>query len=249
MNGLGTSVIHAVDALIWMKEQPDHCIDAIITDPVWPDTQLSSALLPSGTDALELFTAFSHQAARLTNRLVIVLGCDSDPRFLRVIPTCLPFVRIVHLERVPGSYRGPIYYDADVAYIFGSRRLNGSSRVMPGKTVARVQDTRTDHPHPCPRNLRHMRYLVHHFTRPGDLIVDPFAGSGTVCLAAAQLGRNAIGLEINAGWAAQAQKRIDRTLATGPVDAFDVGYRMPGRKTRPETLNLLCSENTNLDQE
>jgi site-specific DNA-methyltransferase (adenine-specific) len=39
--------------------------------------------------------------------------------------------------------------------------------------------------------------FIRHSTKPGDLVVDPFAGSGTFLLAAARLGRNAVGCELD----------------------------------------------------
>ena len=49
--------------------------------------------------------------------------------------------------------------------------------------------------------------LVRHSTRSGDLVVDPFAGTGAFLLAAARLGRTAIGCEINDDNLAIALKR------------------------------------------
>lgn len=49
--------------------------------------------------------------------------------------------------------------------------------------------------------------LVRHSTRPGDLVLDPFAGTGTFLLAAAKLGRSAAGCEIDEANLAIAQER------------------------------------------
>jgi SAM-dependent methyltransferase len=38
--------------------------------------------------------------------------------------------------------------------------------------------------------------LIRHSTRPGELVLDPFAGTGTFLLAAARLGRKALGCDI-----------------------------------------------------
>ena len=56
---------------------------------------------------------------------------------------------------------------------------------------------------PDPRSTRSkslgcMRWLVQNLTEPGDLVADPFAGSGTTGIAAVQLGRRAHLIEINA---------------------------------------------------
>jgi DNA modification methylase len=44
----------------------------------------------------------------------------------------------------------------------------------------------------------------------GDTILDPFAGAFTTALAADRLGRNSVGIELNPGYCAMAQARIER---------------------------------------
>ena len=50
--------------------------------------------------------------------------------------------------------------------------------------------------HPCPKPLKAWSWLVGKVSRDGDVILDPFAGSGTTLRAAKNLGRRAIGIEI-----------------------------------------------------
>ena len=45
-------------------------------------------------------------------------------------------------------------------------------------------------------------------SRPGDVILDPFLGSGTTALVADRLGRNAVGIELNRDYAELARQRI-----------------------------------------
>jgi site-specific DNA-methyltransferase (adenine-specific) len=53
-----------------------------------------------------------------------------------------------------------------------------------------------------------MRALIRDYSEPGDLIVDPFAGSGTTLLAAAIEGRRAIGAEMDEARFELAAKRL-----------------------------------------
>lgn len=50
--------------------------------------------------------------------------------------------------------------------------------------------------HPCPKPLGWMRWAIALGSLDGELVLDPFAGSGTTLRAAKDLGRNAIGIEI-----------------------------------------------------
>lgn len=63
--------------------------------------------------------------------------------------------------------------------------------------------------HPTPKPLALMELLVEQHTSPGEIILDPFAGSGTTLLAAARLGRRAVGIEIEARWCDIAVGRLE----------------------------------------
>ena len=56
--------------------------------------------------------------------------------------------------------------------------------------------------------------LLHRFTRAGDVVIDPFLGSGTTAIEADRLGRRCIGVELSAPVAALAWRRVqeDRRL-------------------------------------
>jgi len=51
--------------------------------------------------------------------------------------------------------------------------------------------------HPAPFLIRDIEKLITLFTKRGDVVLDPFVGSGTTLLAAAKQQRNAIGIELN----------------------------------------------------
>ena len=62
-----------------------------------------------------------------------------------------------------------------------------------------------------------MRALVRDYTRPGDVVCDPFAGWGSTLAASIALGRSAVGAECDAGAYAEAKRRLARPLQ---VDLF-----------------------------
>ena len=66
-----------------------------------------------------------------------------------------------------------------------------------------------DHPTVKPRDL--MEWLIRLVTREGQIVLDPFAGSGTTCMAAKGLGRRFIGIERQAKYADVARVRCGLT--------------------------------------
>jgi site-specific DNA-methyltransferase (adenine-specific) len=67
-------------------------------------------------------------------------------------------------------------------------------------------DERTSHPTQKPLEL--IKELITRHSNEGDLILDPFMGSGTTLRAAADLGRRAIGIEINEDYCKTAVERL-----------------------------------------
>lgn len=63
--------------------------------------------------------------------------------------------------------------------------------------------------HPCPKPVRWMRWACNLTSRVGELILDPFMGSGTTGVAAVQMGRRFIGIEIEPKYFDIACRRIE----------------------------------------
>jgi DNA modification methylase len=57
--------------------------------------------------------------------------------------------------------------------------------------------------------------LLEIFTKPGDVVLDPFMGSGSTLVAAKELGRQGIGVEISPQYIALAQKRLSAVAPNG----------------------------------
>jgi len=63
-----------------------------------------------------------------------------------------------------------------------------------------------EHAATFPRELP--SYFIRNFTKKGDIVLDPFLGSGTTAVACKELGRNYIGIEISPEYCAIAEKRL-----------------------------------------
>jgi modification methylase len=78
-----------------------------------------------------------------------------------------------------------------------------------------------DHPAPFPEKLpaRLMRLYTYgaaaHF--PGEIVLDPFAGTGTACAVAKSMGRRYVGIDINPAYVRIAQERVRDALGFEPL--------------------------------
>lgn len=79
----------------------------------------------------------------------------------------------------------------------------------------------TDHPTQKPEKL--LAKIILASTNPGDLILDPFAGSGTTAVAAKKLGRNFIMIEADEDYCLIAQKRLELAEQDSSIQGFSEG--------------------------
>jgi site-specific DNA-methyltransferase (adenine-specific) len=105
----------------------------------------------------------------------------------------------------------------------GQSKWNGG-----GKTGVYTHVKRHTGSHPTEKPLRLMRDLIRDFSNPGDLIFDPFMGSGSTGVAALELGRRFIGAEMNDDYFAIACQRIEA--------ASKVVSILPDAKPQPVAL-------------
>ena len=66
--------------------------------------------------------------------------------------------------------------------------------------------------HPCPKPIRWAAWLIQRASNTGDMVVDPFMGSGTTLRAAKDLGRRAIGIEIDERYCEIAAQRLSQSV-------------------------------------
>lgn len=88
----------------------------------------------------------------------------------------------------------------------GKKRWNGGG--SRGLWTFSVVQSRAEFEHPTPKPLDLMLDLVDLFTDPDEIVLDPFAGSGTTGVACLRLGRRCILVEKDAKYAAVARERL-----------------------------------------
>jgi modification methylase len=98
--------------------------------------------------------------------------------------------------------------DKDDAWITESiARAVWGQATVPGETVWEMNtESAVDHPAPFPVELP--KRVIALYTQPGDVVLDPFMGSGSTAIAAVLTGRHYIGYELSAEYCALAEKRV-----------------------------------------
>jgi adenine-specific DNA-methyltransferase len=65
--------------------------------------------------------------------------------------------------------------------------------------------------HPTQKSVHILKPLIEAFTQPDAVVLDPFAGSGSTCVAARRAGRRYIGIELDAKYHATASQRLNQS--------------------------------------
>lgn len=104
----------------------------------------------------------------------------------------------------------------------GNYRLTHPSNLWTDLTVPFwSMPENTDHPTQKPEKLVAKAILAS--SKPGDLILDPFLGSGTTSVVAKKLGRKYVGIEIDSTYCCLAEKRLARAVEDKTIQGYADG--------------------------
>lgn len=205
-----------------VKLIPDASVDLVFTDPPYG---LNTAGIANDAD-LSVFKALLPECYRILKEDTFFLTFFSTkylPRVFENNPFKYFWQMILYCPE--GSVTSPIGFTKFMScLVFTKGRPKMAKRRMdifrdtPTKMVE-PDEGYIDHPTPKPKQF--VRQLLEMFSHEGDVILDPFIGSGSLAVACLQTKRAFIGFDINPEYCKLAMSRVQRSL--------NIGYRQQSK--------------------
>lgn len=219
------TIIHG-DSLTVLRQMEPESVDAIITDPPYginyePGNRKVNTLGKIANDNAP-FIWFLYDAFRVlksgaagSGSLICFTRWDVEQTFVDAMKLAgfqvkseIIWDKVTHgmgdLKKQFAPSHENVVFAIKGKYCFPGRRprdlvtfpkLNGSQMI-----------------HPTEKPVALLTSLITSVTKPGDLILDPFAGSGSTLVAAKKTGRRFIGVELNDEYFEKAQRRIEEAI-------------------------------------
>ena len=199
------------DCLEVIKRLPDGLISAVITDPPYGIRLRSHGMLFKGTAPIQNDDSIAAAQAveEWANGITVAMFYSPYRPMVFGWRSILVWDKGAHVG-IGGDRKTCWKRDAELIGIKGNRPLNGKRDSCVLRYNALLPPP-SGHPAEKPVDL--MEYLIHKLTNPGDIILDPFCGSGTTCVAAKRLGRHYIGIELDETYCRKARARLRGTEA------------------------------------
>ena len=235
------------DAVNWLRALPDACANLVITDPPYESLEKHRAigtttrLKVSKGSSNEWFRIFPNSRFEELFREVyrvlaknshFYLFCDPETAFIaKPIAESVGFKfwkPLVWDKKAIGmGYHYRARYEFILFFEKGKRRLHdlGVADVLEAKRI------RGGYPTEKPAEISDV--LVRQSSSPGDLVLDPFMGSGSAGVAAVRSGRRFAGNDIADGAVALSRQRLIE--AGGQEEELQPATRLPGTPRTPRT--------------
>ena len=215
-----TKLIHG-DSLTVLRQMEPESVDAIITDPPYGINYVSPTGARIQNDTAP-FIWFLYDAFRVLKpgssgrgTLVCFTRWDVQQVFIDairlagfIVKSEVIWDKIQHGMGDLKSQFAPshenIIFAVKGKFSFPGHRPKDliTHRKLPGSQMI----------HPTEKPVPLLADLITAVTKPGDLILDPFAGSGSTLVAAKKTGRRFTGIELDDVHYAKAQRRIEETV-------------------------------------
>jgi len=214
------------DNLEKMKDIHDESVDLVLTDPpynierefgrrskqrrsmIGDNLSMEDYLVWVKKVYAELFRVLKSDRALLT---------ECAPSYLAKIITVVEEVGFRYeyqyiLYTSNNMRRGKTGYAHYNSMLWFSKGKSKRRYDYPDVIKSSLKSTIREFRHPSPKNVVHYSKLIDIFTDEGDIVIDPFLGSGTTAIACKQLNRRFIGIEILQDYCSIATRRLEKII-------------------------------------
>jgi len=188
-------------------------VNAVITDP------------PYGMNLATNYAERKRGALALCNNFRPIVGDNKpfDPRPFLFASVVVMFGANYYAQRLPASGAWIVWDKLDGLESGRELGFNDNSdceliwtnkgnaaRIIRHRWMGAMKGSEQDKTrvHPTQKPVALMEQIIRNYTNPGDLVLDPFMGSGTTGVAAMLTGRRFIGIELDPRYFAVAEQRI-----------------------------------------
>jgi site-specific DNA-methyltransferase (adenine-specific) len=211
------------DCLEVMKGIPDKSVDLVLTDPPYSTPVITSFGRKKCKNLADLsiqefyFNAFKKELERLlkpNGRLFIFCDDKFYPILFAVFYDWLN-INLIIWDKGKIGMGNPVRKQHELI-MYANRESFQYNRTENFTHYPSVMKYKSDNNklHGAQKPLKLIRDLILGFSDKGNIILDPFTGSGVVCLASQQLDRNYIGIDLSEKYCEIAHNRVNATPET-----------------------------------
>jgi site-specific DNA-methyltransferase (adenine-specific) len=216
--------LSALDAVQWLRDLPTESVDLVVTDPAYESLEKHRAvgtttrLKHSKSSSNDWFRVFPNSRfGELFAEVFRVLKADTH--FYLFCDAETMFIAKPEAERAGFKFWKPLVWDkrtigmgyhyrARYEFILffekGKRRLNDLG------VADIITEPRIHRGYPAEKPVKVSKIVIGQSSQPGDVVADPFMGSGSVGVAALHLGRRFLGTDLNPEAVAYSAQRLGR---------------------------------------
>ena len=190
------------DCLEIMKTMPDKSVDLTLTDFPYGIGEDYDVFNDSEENVKKLINETMPEILRVSKRVLLTCGT-------RRITWYPPSDWILAWVVPAGAGRNPWGFTCWQPILAYGKDPYLENRMGSRPDIIQHTETSEKNGHPCPKPINvWKKILLRGSVKETDLIFDPFAGSGTTLVAAKQLKRNYIGVEISEKYCEIAKQRL-----------------------------------------
>lgn len=217
--------IYNMDCLVGMKDIPDHSVDLVITDPPYLIDTIGAGMYKQPDkqyvkELEEIKDGFSSEVldelCRVMKRINIYLFC-SQKQIITLLDYfvkergCNYNILTWHKTNPVPACSNKYLNDTEFIMFFREKGVRIYGEFETKKTYFVTPLNKGDkrkYNHPTPKPVSIIGSLLVNSSQPGDVVLDPFIGSGTTAVAAMRNGRHYLGFELNKEYWKSATDRV-----------------------------------------